>query len=324
MEIKDETIRNKIHQTSRLLYLKDVVLARMLDDPTFGILNGFVFFNQVDITSYIQSDEVLLHQLFADFRPDAPDPPAPASKKRDLVQFLHQLMIMGKGIQIQNRLPLYRILVERGLLHACEWAFCQREATILHAGAEVLTLAVEHDVNAVRVHVLREEEMSQRTLVVEIVGLLQSTADQGLIQQMTEALKTLLEPGAEAEVCNCLLLTATMLTAILQQAFGRSKELSVVDTFIQYFYDLCAAPLFAPLAELPELKDLGDTGGDGDGGPLALVSDHISLINILVELLSYCVTVHAHRAQYYILSNPLAQKVCSLMYAREKPLRHGK
>lgn len=102
----------------------------------------------------------------------------------------------------------------------------------------------------------------------------------------------------------------------------------MADTFTQYFYDLCAAPLFGPLSELPELKDL-------NGkllvlvclltilGSMPLTVERVPLINTLVDLLSYCVAVHAHRAQYYILSNPLAQKVCSLIYAREKPLRHA-
>ncbi|GMK58191.1 hypothetical protein CspeluHIS016_0502230 [Cutaneotrichosporon spelunceum] len=198
VRIKDDTIRNKIHQTSRLLYLKDVVLARLLDDPTFNILNSFVFFNQVDITSYIQTDDALLHELFVDFQRDERTG-QDASKKRDLVQFLHQLMIMGKGMQVPNRLALYRTLIDRGLLFACEWAFRQPEATILHAGAEIVTLTVEHDVNAVRVHALREEELSRTTLAVEIVELLLSTQDQGLIQQTVETLKTMLEPAAENE-----------------------------------------------------------------------------------------------------------------------------
>lgn len=33
----------------------------------------------------------------------------------------------------------------------------------------------------------------------------------------------------------------------------------VVETFTQYFYDLCAAQLFAPVSALPELKDLSGT-----------------------------------------------------------------
>lgn len=248
VEIKDESIRNKIHQTSRLLYLKDVVLARLLDDPTFGILNSFVFFNQVDITTYIQSDEQLLHDLFVDFRTD--DEGGNDAKKRDLVVFLHQLMVMGKGLQLANRLALYRTLLDRGLLFACEWAFRQREAVILHAGAEILTLAVEHDVNAVRLHVLREEEISRRTLVLEVIGLLQSTRDQGLMQQMIESLKTLLEGGQENEV------SFWFKDELTVKQFARVKEMPVVETFTQYFYDLCAAQLFAPVSALPELKDL--------------------------------------------------------------------
>ncbi|BEJ13212.1 hypothetical protein CspHIS471_0303860 [Cutaneotrichosporon sp. HIS471] len=298
VRIKDDTIRNKIHQTSRLLYLKDVVLARLLDDPTFNILNSFVFFNQVDITSYIQTDDILLHELFVDFQRDERTG-QDDSKKRDLVQFLHQLMIMGKGMQVPNRLALYRTLVDRGLLFACEWAFRQPEATILHGGAEILTLAVEHDVNAVRVHALREEELSRTTLVVEIVGLLQSTQDQGLIQQTVETLRTLLEPGADNE-----------------QSFARAKESTVAESFIAYFYEHCAAQLFLPISSLPELKDVNKQAQP-------LVPQRTPLLAILVDLLSYCVAAHGHKAQFYILSTPLALQVCSLVYAREKTLRHS-
>lgn len=41
--IEDELTRRKIHQTYRLQYLKDVVLARILDDPTFSVLNSLIF-----------------------------------------------------------------------------------------------------------------------------------------------------------------------------------------------------------------------------------------------------------------------------------------
>lgn len=203
----------------------------MLDDPTFGILNSFVFFNQVDITGYIQSDEMLLHELFIEFRPSSESSdPSRDAKKHDLVQFLHQLMIMGKGLQVPGRLTLYRTLLDRGLLFACEWAFQQGQATILHAGAEILTLAVEHDVNAVRLHVLREEEASRQTLVMEIIGLLQKTQDQGLIQQMVDTMKTLLEPGAENEVGEVL----SMLTlANLWSCQGDIRSRLVLPIFLR-------------------------------------------------------------------------------------------
>jgi protein phosphatase-4 regulatory subunit 3 len=79
--------------------------------------------------------------------------------------------------------------------------------------------------------------------------------------------------------------------------------------------------------ELPESKAL-----DGEwqllslahsAGPPAVPQGRAALINGMVDTLSYCLLVHGHRAQYYILSNPLAQKVCSLLYASDKTLRYG-
>lgn len=121
-------------------------------------------------------------------------------RKRDVVLFLHQLMLMGKNVQVANRLQLYRNLLERGLLFVCEWAFRRQEQPLLHAGAEILTLAVEHDVGAVRMHVLKEEEQHKRTLVKEMVDLLITTNDLGLKSQMTDTLRTLLEIKTDTEV----------------------------------------------------------------------------------------------------------------------------
>jgi len=203
VEIKDSNIRSKIHQTYRLLYLKDVVLARVLDDPTFGILNGFVFYNMVDIVNYIRGNDVFLMELFDGFKDAVVDTDTIEpldERKRDVVLFLHQLMIMGKGVQLANRLALYHSLMERGLPFVCEWAFRRPEAQLLHAGAEILTLAVEHDVNGVRTHVLKEEDAKRRTLIVEIVQVLGSTQNMGLLSQMTDILRTVMDVGTEGEV----------------------------------------------------------------------------------------------------------------------------
>ncbi|KAK4688245.1 protein phosphatase 4 regulatory subunit 3, partial [Tremellales sp. Uapishka_1] len=299
VEIKDEAIRNKIHQTYRLHYLKDVVLARVLDDPTFGILNGFVFYNQVDIISHVQNDEGLLSELFTPFRDNA-EPPTPEEdgKRCDIVTFLHQLMHMGKGVQMPNRLALYRSLLDRGLLFVCEWAFKRKESKLLHSGAEMITFAVEHDVNAVRMHVLKEEDVRKTTLVVEIIAMLTTTTNLGLVSQMTDTLRTLLETSPENET------------------FAQRKEGPVSENFTQYFYDNCAIKLFEPLLELPEYKAVKET-------PMKLTRERATLLQNLIELLSFCVINHAHRSQYFILSNPISPRVVSLLYVKEKPLRHA-
>lgn len=70
VEIKDESIRTKIHQTYRLLYLKDVVLARVLEESTMNIINSMIFFNQNDIVQHMQSNTQFLLAAFEAFVPD--------------------------------------------------------------------------------------------------------------------------------------------------------------------------------------------------------------------------------------------------------------
>ncbi|KAI3486528.1 hypothetical protein L1887_49929 [Cichorium endivia] len=54
----------KIHQTYRLQYLRDVILARVVDDPTVSILTSFIFFHQNDIVNYCCQNELFLSELF--------------------------------------------------------------------------------------------------------------------------------------------------------------------------------------------------------------------------------------------------------------------
>ncbi|KAF8559134.1 DUF625-domain-containing protein [Imleria badia] len=61
--IRDDLIRKKVHHTYRLQFLKDVVLARALDDSTFNVLNSCIIFNQIDIINHIQNDSVFLHDI---------------------------------------------------------------------------------------------------------------------------------------------------------------------------------------------------------------------------------------------------------------------
>lgn len=61
--IRDTTIQRKIHHTYRLQFLKDVVLARALDDSTFNVLNSCIIFNQIDIITHVQQDHTFLREI---------------------------------------------------------------------------------------------------------------------------------------------------------------------------------------------------------------------------------------------------------------------
>lgn len=61
--MRDIPIQRKIHHTYRLQFLKDVVLARALDDSTFNVLNSCIIFNQIDIIQHVQQDQTFLRDI---------------------------------------------------------------------------------------------------------------------------------------------------------------------------------------------------------------------------------------------------------------------
>jgi protein phosphatase-4 regulatory subunit 3 len=244
--IADDTIRAKIHQTYRLLYLKDVILARVLDDPMFNILNSLLFFNQIDIITHIASNDRFLTELFSGFKehklktsvppgkPAATSAPEPLNeedikRRKDVVALLHQLMLMGKQVQLQHRQQLYRVLIERGLLFVCEWALKQEDSTVLNQVAEMLSIVIDHDVNAVRTHALREHAEKRKTITEDMTTLLLSSSDLGLKSQMADAIRTLVDIGGEgSEVSSVVSRAFGCLTLSLRPRFRTSSALSVI------------------------------------------------------------------------------------------------
>ncbi|KAJ7246580.1 component of IIS longevity pathway SMK-1-domain-containing protein [Mycena haematopus] len=69
--IQDAPMQRKIHHTYRLQFLKDVVLARALDDSTFNVLNSCIIFNQIDIITHVQQDQFFLRTLLLLFIDEA-------------------------------------------------------------------------------------------------------------------------------------------------------------------------------------------------------------------------------------------------------------
>src|SRR5436305_11273393 len=94
VRFEDPTVRKKVHYTYRLQYLKDVVLARILDDPTFSILNSLIFYYQVDIVQHVQTNAAFLKELFGIFSLQEQD----QKRKKDAVLFIQQCCAIAKNL----------------------------------------------------------------------------------------------------------------------------------------------------------------------------------------------------------------------------------
>jgi len=93
--IKDEAIRQKIHQTCRLGYLKDVILPRVLDDSAFGMLTSMMMCNNVDVVQALHRDPEFFAELFNRLKSSKPGD----KDWNDLIGFLQELCTLAHAQQ---------------------------------------------------------------------------------------------------------------------------------------------------------------------------------------------------------------------------------
>jgi protein phosphatase 4 regulatory subunit 3 len=336
--IRDEAIQKKVHNTYRLQFLKDVVLARALDDSTFNVLNSCIIFNQIDIITHVQQDPIFLRdvvKLFVDEevlneevkgeeggegmdvdqssgRSERPKPNGTAvpntrsgiyayappeglseeeiSLRREVILLIQQLSVMGKNVQLPARMTLFRTLVDRGILFAVQWAIGQSDkdesskATV-SAGGEILAALLDHDLNGVRGHVLRQMTLIEKekeagkkgadkaeTILALACRLLATSRDIAVQSQIGDALKVWLEvqlgDGTESHVSMYSYFNSPDVLTCLQAALGikllarGGKDELGTQKFLDYFYKNCVETLFKPFNDIPDFRTLsGETSG---------------------------------------------------------------
>ncbi|KAG0150581.1 hypothetical protein CROQUDRAFT_38189 [Cronartium quercuum f. sp. fusiforme G11] len=279
--IKDGSIRAKIHQTYRLQYFKDIILARILDDSTFSIINSMIFFNQIDIVQYLHSNDEFMRELFGIFDQHQLDldpvigPPLPPSmvvsssvseaetmeRKIDTILFIQQLSAMAKHLQPPSRVGFFRSLAERGVLKVIEFGLSKKpsvgseqtdlldDSAIKSAICEILITIIDYDPHSVRGYCLKQHEAKNRNLVECLIELLLAEPDLGLKVQLVEALRILLDTGAGAGPGG----TAGMM--MMAEGGMRREEDPENEKFLSFFYDHCFKQLSEPIHRLPEIKN---------------------------------------------------------------------
>lgn len=302
VKIEDDTIRRKIQQTFRLLYLKDVVLARILDDPTFSVLNSLIFFNQVDIINHIQTNGGFLNDLFSIFA----DPSAQHLRKKQAVTFLHDCCAIAKNLQPPARQNLYTNFLGHGLVRVINFGLCDHDVTVRVHATDILVAMIDHDPQMVRHTIYRQLQERQKPLTDVIIDLLLVEVDLGVKSQMQDALRILLDvapimpPDAREYPPN-------------QQ---RLRQLQSIDPqqelLIQHFYENSAARLFKPLLDLEGQTEL----------KFQPMQEYI--FGYLNDILCSFIRQHQHRAKYFLITHSLAQRFVQLLSCKQKHLQLGR
>lgn len=166
------------------------MLARILDDPTFSVLNSLIFFNQVDIVNHIQSNGAFLKELFAVFDPRSHD----QKRKDDAVHFLHQCTGIAKTLQAPHRANLFANFISHGLFAVIAFAVKHPNPAMRTTGIDILVALLDHDPIMMRGYMLKAVNEKKTPLTDTLIDLLHTEADLGVKNQLADAIKVLLDP----------------------------------------------------------------------------------------------------------------------------------
>ncbi|KAI9929887.1 Platinum sensitivity protein [Aspergillus wentii] len=296
--IKDPIIRRKIRCTWRLQYLKDVVLARILDDPTFSVLNSLIFFNQVEIVNHIQTNAPFLKELFSVFDPRNTD----MKRKDDAVQFLHQCAAIAKNLQAPARANLFANFIAHGLFAVIAFAVKHPKPAMRTTGIDILVGLLDHDPIMMRGYMLKAVNEKKTPLTDTLIDLLHAETDLGVKNQLADAIKVLLDPQIPLQD------TMGRAGPDYYAKFRSSNMMS--DAFVQNYFDESARRLFVPLTQLEDRENLND-----------LTFQEVALHSHLVDILTFFVRQHLYRTRNVIHDKSLSPRIAQLLRVPQKHLK---
>jgi protein phosphatase-4 regulatory subunit 3 len=202
-----------------LNFLKDVVLARFLDDQTYNLISSLIYMNQVEIINYFKDSSILQH-LFGIYDHENK---TNLEQKRNGIRMLHQYVLIAKSLQSYQKSEFFLALVKAGLFKMINFALIDDDARIRVLGTELIVIIIEQDVSLVNTSEsdvmdesssVIERENSKNTdekekekekeklnlskdmtLISILSRLLMEDKNPGLKMQAFEALKILLDPN---------------------------------------------------------------------------------------------------------------------------------
>lgn len=228
------------------------MLARILDDPTFSVLNTLIFYNQVDIVQHLQANDAFLKDLFGLFSPQEPD----QQRKKNAVHFIQQCCAIAKNLQAPARSQLYTNFISNGLFQVINFALRHQDASVRIAGTDVLVAMIDHDSAMMRGFIFKQINDSSVPLTDTLIDLLLVEVDLGVKAQIADAIKVLLDPqssnnpqqgGGEGVLGKASTGSSDFSVRIRNI---RDLENARTEFCLQNFYDESAKKLFRPLKDL--------------------------------------------------------------------------
>lgn len=287
--IHDKVVLQHTHQNFRVMYLKDVVLAKYLDDHTFSTLSTLIYFNSVDIVDRLQADATFLNNLFSALL----DPSNSTERLSDLMGFLQEFCLLAKNLQVMARGQFYRKLLDHNLFKVIETALSHVQRSLRLCGVDIAHGLVSQESHLCRAHMMQQSPKC--ALLGMLVEQLFADNDSGIKSQVSELIRNLLDP---------------------ELMEGTSEK----DDFLNLFYEAFMEPLVSCVSSeqvvIDKMRDFRRKDKSGQCAKEQMDSDAALVAatqNQVCEILAFCVQHHGYRIKYFILRHNIVQKALQLV-----------
>lgn len=230
-QVDDPYVRECIRETVVLKFLKDAVLARLIDDTVFSSLALLIQNKETEVLEWIVANDSCLRNLFNLYETVQVD-----EKLYDGIRLVNQFVQNAKNFNFCKRESFYTSLVDTGLMKMIEFTINYATTDMKVLITEVIVALIEHDTG------LFKNTESKESLLALLINVLLNDSNIGLKSQAFEAIKLLIDPNNtndnndndnDNEIDD--------------------KDISNFDeSFFKTFYNNNASTLFKPLSSFPD------------------------------------------------------------------------
>ncbi|CAJ0825354.1 11287_t:CDS:2, partial [Entrophospora sp. SA101] len=188
VKIKDDLIKEKIHETFRIQFFRDSLLHGSCDDETLTALSSLICFNYIEICRHFANDSEYLLEIFDILN----KPNEPIQKKYDSIGFLQELFHIAKNLQPSSRSDLYRALCKNGILDAIESTLEIDDPILKSGGSNLLSSIMVLEAGIVRLHILRKHRINEKSLATIIINQIVENKNSDFTTHLAGVLQSLI------------------------------------------------------------------------------------------------------------------------------------
>ncbi|CAJ1940879.1 unnamed protein product [Sphenostylis stenocarpa] len=342
--IKDPIVLSKIHQTYRVGFLKDVVLARLLDEGVGANLNAIIHSNNAYVVSLLKDDSTFIQELFARLK----SPTTSQESKKNLVSHVEDIVefaflclyleesyspckphhlpiqvleealmkerwftdrvqskVVGTSVTKAELGQLDWDLMNEGIFDVVTDVLQNQDKKLVLTGTDILILFLNQDPNLLRSYFVRQEGFA-------LLGLLDKTHTASLVKGM-------LTDFGDNMHCQFLEILRNLLDSCTLSGPQR-------DTIIDIFFERHLGQLIEVItASCPSENTSGESDKSiGPGRSVQCQNEtKPEILSNICELLCFCVLHHPYRIKCNFLLNNVFEKILLLTRRAERYLVVG-